>query len=478
MVAAKGLLTQLCAVLDCDLPTLTRIDDYIHGDHDDPYMPDNANAEYRLLASRSRTNLMPLLVATPAQTLFVDGFRPSRVPDLDSPTGNPEWAHWQRSRMDSRQTAIHRGALTYGHSFAVTERDSRDQVITRGLSALRTAALYEDPGNDIAPYAAATVTRWAPDPYSRDEGEPGTGILWDAKNRYDFEFTSLTDPESFRIGRPEPHGADECPVTRFAAAVDLDGRTVGVVEPMIPLQNRINQTVFDLLVAQTYGSFKVRWISGMAPPVKRNPETGAVILDANGNPEPLPISVNASRFMFGENADVKFGTLDHTPLDGYIDAIDAAIRQWAAISQTPPHHILGQIANVSADGLQAAESALSRKNQEFRVVFGESWERVFRLAGALEGDGAAAGDEAGEVIWRDVGARSLAQVADAWGKLRESLNIPARALWEKIPGVTQTELAQWDEYAQRENADLQTAESLFLLNQSLADDEDPGALSA
>src|SRR5690606_41084704 len=62
-------------------------------------------------------------------------------------------------------------------------------------------------------------------------------------------------------------GRPVCPMVRFAQDVDLEGRATGVVWPLIPIQNRGNHTVFDLLVAQTYGSFQDRTISGMAPAV-------------------------------------------------------------------------------------------------------------------------------------------------------------------------------------------------------------------
>lgn len=483
MASAKDLLARMFRILECDHPILHRVDAYYRGCHDDPYMPKTADAEYRLLASRATSNWMPLLVATPAQALYVDGFRPSR--SIENPTENPEWAHWQRSRMDARQTAVHRGALKHGHSFVVTEMEpGSDTPRSRGLSALRTAALYTDPANDIAPYAAMTVEHWplkaratksgTDGGYGQTEATPGSGWMWDATNKTPFTFLDLCDTKSIKSGKPVAHGAGECPITRFAAAVDLEGRTVGVIEPMIELQNRINQTVFDLLVAQTYGSFKVRWVTGMAPPIKRDPETGQALVDADGNPVPSEINLSPRRMMFGENSDVKFGTLDGTPLEGYISSIDMAIRHLAAVSQTPPTYLLGEIANLSADALQAAETSLARKSQEFRVNFGESWERVFRIAGALSGDQASAGDEAGEVVWRDMESRSMAQIADALGKMRQSLEIPARALWEKFPGVTQTELSQWDEYADKEDAELQLANSLNRLNTGLGGGTDSG----
>ena len=447
-VTPLALARQLLAILNRDGDRLRRIDDYLHGRHDDPYMPPQADDEYRLLARRSVSNWMPLLVGTPAQALYVDGFRPGRsggeLPS-QAETSSPEWAHWQRSRLDARQAAIYRGAIAYGHSFTVTEKDSAGLIRTKGLSALRTAALFEDPANDDTPYAALAVTAW---PSGETQGK---ARMWDAGFEYAVTFRGLEDEKGITVTRVRRHGAPECPVTRFASLVDLEGRTLGVIEPMIALQNRINQTIFDLLVAQTYASVKVRTVTGMAPPVHRDPETGEPVLDENGNPIPLPINHNARRFLFAEDPDVKFGSLDETPLGGFIESVDMSIRHLAAVSQTPPHHLLGQIANLSAEALLAAETALSRKIAEFRTAFGESWERVFRLAAELSGDGRPY-DYKGEVIWRDMESRSLAQAADALGKLREQLGIPAKGLWKRVPGVTQTEFEDWEELAEEEDS--------------------------
>ncbi|UZJ23707.1 phage portal protein [Rhodococcus antarcticus] len=447
----QALAGQLLGILDKDAERLSIIDRYSRGDHDDPYIPDLADDEYRLLARRSVSNWLPLLIGTPAQALYVDSYRPSRKPaETNAEPSEPSasWKHWQYSRLDARQAAVYRGALTFGHSFTVTERDAKGKVTTKGLSALRTAALYEDAANDDDAYAALTVTK-------KPHGEKGRGQarLWDAKRVYKLTYLSLTDPTTIRVDAGKLHGNAECPVTRFAAAVDLDGRTSGVVEPMIPLQDRINQTIFDLLVAQTYGSFKVRWATGMAPPIIRD-EEGEAVLDVDGQPQPLPINLNAKRFLFGEDDTVNFGTLDETPLGGYIESIDMSIRHLGAISQTPPHYLLGQIANLSAEALTAAETALARKVEEFKHVFGEAWERVFRLAAQLDGNTADAEDFEGEVYWRDMEGRSLAQTADGLGKLAESLGIPKRGLWRRVPQITQGEIDEWGDMLEQDRPEV------------------------
>ena len=54
-------------------------------------MPELADNEYKLLAKRAISNWLPLLVDTPAQALYVDGFRRGDGnvgPEMDSPSGS------------------------------------------------------------------------------------------------------------------------------------------------------------------------------------------------------------------------------------------------------------------------------------------------------------------------------------------------------------------------------------------------------
>jgi hypothetical protein len=49
------------------------------------------------------------------------------------------------------------------------------------------------------------------------------------------------------------------------------------------------------------------------------------------------------------------------------------------------------------------------------------------------------------VHWQDVEIKSLAQFADAWGKMVEQLKIPAWGVWDMIPGIDQSVTDGWRE---------------------------------
>ncbi|WP_172384855.1 phage portal protein [Streptomyces sp. MNP-20] len=436
--------------LRADRERLDRIDRYIRGEHDGPYTPKSATEEYKLLAKRAVSNWLPLLVKTPSQALAVDGFR--RSAEAEGQETPEEWRAWQDQRMDARQAPVHRAALTYGQAFVTVLRDPADPTrpVIRGVSPRLIHVSYADPAADALPLWALQI-----EGLPEKEGAEARGWLYDGTSVHDVMVGGKDGP---RVIGSAPHGFDVCPVVRFAPDVDLEGRVTGVVEPMIPIQDRVNQTVFDLLVSQTFGSFKVRTISGMAPEFKRDPATGEVVLDASGRPVPIPIRADASRFLVAPDPDTKFSQLDETPLGGFLDAIETATKHLAALSQLPPMYLgVGSVTNLSAEAMAAAEMALSRAVEEYRHALGESWELVLFLCAIVKG---VEPDPEAEVLWTDAGSRSLSQTVDALGKAVQMLQVPARAMWSRIPGVTARDVEEWAQMAEADDPGLRMADAM------------------
>src|SRR5690606_33641037 len=126
------------------------------------------------------------------------------------------------------------------------------------------------------------------------------------------------------------------------------------------------------------------------------------------------LPVDAARLLMASDPDTKFSQLDETDLRPLLESIDAAVRHMAVVSQTPPSDLLGQLVNLSAEAITAARDGANRRRAETQAVFGECWEKVLRLCELVLGGTA---DTSAQVSWRDMEGRSLAQVADALGKL-------------------------------------------------------------
>jgi len=110
------------------------------------------------------------------------------------------------------------------------------------------------------------------------------------------------------------------------------------------------------------------------------------------------------------------------------------------VSQVPPHNLIGQMVNLSAEALVAAEVGANRKKDDRETSIGESHEQALWLVGKQMGLTLSQG---AQVRWRETEARSLAQTVDALGKMVQMLGVPAEATWEKIPGVTKQDADEW-----------------------------------
>jgi hypothetical protein len=409
--------------------SLGKIRRYLKGHHDLPYMPYGAKLEFRELARKSITNWLPLVVDTYAKGLFVDGYRPGKSPDNAN-----AWEYWQKNRLDARQTIAHRGALEYGAGYVLV-LPGTDGPVIKPISPTRVWAVYEDEDDE---WPVAALIRKG----KTIEGEPLYEFLDDAA-----VYTLIIPKGSGKpvIRATEYHDLQVCPIVRFRDR--LDGENVGIIRPLIRIQDRVNEAVFALMVALQYASFRQRWATGMAVPMKdiKDPKTGEVIGE-----EPIePFESAVNRLWMTDNPDARFGDFAQTEVQGHLSTYESTVRTLAAIAQTPPHVLLGDLINLSADALAAAEAGTQRKIGEYETIFGESWEQVLRLAALADGDTVGAMDESSQVRWRDTEARALASTVDALGKMAQMLQVPVEGLWERIPGVTKTDLDLWRELAAR-----------------------------
>jgi Phage portal protein, SPP1 Gp6-like len=394
---------------------------YYEGCHRRPYEPETATREFKELVHRATTNLTRLIVVTVAQRLFVDGFRGSAV-DQDNA---PQWEWWQANGLDSRQKSVYVEALKHGYS---------------GVMVL--------PGDEVPVMRPVTAREWwmGFDSYSDDWPmlalkcvNDRTWHVLDDYARYVVETNATNDAA---IIEENVHDLGVVPIVPFRNEWNLTHYPDGEIAPAIPVQDRLNQTVFDLLVAQTYAASPQKWAVGLTVPTD---ERGQPIID---------VRAFAKSLWATSDPDAKFGSLPEANLKNIVEAVEQCLRMYGLMTQTPPHYLLGDLINLSAEALLAADTTLAKKTEDRQVIFGESWEQVFRLAGVAAKDEAAANDTDAQVWWRNTEPRSIAQQVDALGKLRTMLDVPPQSLWEDVPGMTGQTLARWRTEAARARFDL------------------------
>lgn len=404
--AAAAKAKELLQFRQAERGRLDRIREYLRSDPDwrPTWLPASAPVEVRQIAQVSRVNMLKFVVNSRVQAMFVDGYRTPRSAD-----DAPAWDVWLRNGMKSRQIGLHRAALDYGATYAPVLPGTPVPVM-RGVSPRNLTAAYGD--DDQWP-------RFALQKRKSD---------WRLIDDQAVYFLTQDGEDSFTCSGHDVHGAvmdsaPVCPVVRYRDTDDLDDPVVGIVEPLLDLQDQINLTSFALYVAQHYGAFRQRYILGWV-----------------AESEEQRLKASASKLWTFEDPDIKVGEFNQTDLKGYIDSREATLRHMATVSQTPAHELLGQLVNLSAEALAAAESSHRRAVGENETCLGESHEQALALASIyMEQEP----DPSATVRWRDTESRSLAQVADALGKLSQQLGIPPQELWEKIPGVTEQEIDRW-----------------------------------
>lgn len=400
-------------------------------------IPTDAPREVHEMARISRINLISIVINSLVESLFVDNLRVT----VDAEAGEgapvepeqitaPIWETWQTNRLDRAQSGLYRAVFTYGYAYMVLTKGTPTPVI-RPMSPRTMTALYGD--DPDWPVLALERRR------QRD-----TFRLYDETLVYTLGY----DPVKKRfalLGQAE-HGSPYCPVVRYRDVEDLDlddepiseqvarfgtrgnnmtDMVAGQVAPLMTLQDQSDVTTFALKSAEWYSAFRQRWIIGWTP----------------ASPTDKVKSAASQLWTFDDDPDaVKLGEFSQTALDGYLASRKDTARFAASLSQTPVHELIGDLVNLSAEALAAAEAGRDRKVDERKTGLGESHEQLAVAAGALQGVEV---PNDLEVVWRDTSAQAFGALVDGLGKLAAQLQVPPEALWERIPGATLQDVRRW-----------------------------------
>jgi hypothetical protein len=440
---------------------LRRISNYIKGHQDPPYTPKGVNAEYRWIAKKAKRNFLPLVISVISENLHVDGYRASGTTanEMAAPQKpQPEWDAFRANRMVSRQHGVHRSVIKYGSSYVVVlpgrmasdEEQGQNVPVIRPVSPRRMTAFYADEVDDEWPQFAIEVNV-----INLPQGSARLMVyVYDEVNRYILMGNASREPAQSGLAIADPdnvllngqpviaaHGMNMCPVVRFLHETDLDGEDdcTGEIEPLIPIQDQINFDTFNLMISTQFAAFRQRWVTGMAP------------VDEVGD-EAAPFRPGVDRVWASDDSETRFGEFGETALQPYSTVREDGIRHMSTISQIPPYHLLGQVANMSAEALAAARDGLDRKIQELQAGMTDPWRNVFRLTDLAAGNKDGWNDLFGTVVWRDTSARAFGATIDGLTKIAQMLGVPEEELWARVPGATADDVSSWQLAAQRQKA--------------------------
>jgi hypothetical protein len=420
---------------------MDRFDRYYRGDHPLPWLPAQAQDEFRRILRMTRSNYMGLVVDAMVERIQVEGFRVGDSEDADADT----WRIWQENNLDADSDEGFLEAAICGRSYLLVAPPDRPGDSPKMWMEHPSQAVVEFvPGSSRRQRAAGlklwvddwtgdlNATLYLPDGLYKfrtkapKAGMGGTSPAWERRE---------VPGETW----PAPNVLGEVPLFELANNPRLLTGGRSEIADVTDVQDRINKTIADRLMTQDFGAFPQKWALGW-------PER-----DADGNPT-AKIDVGRNRMVTSDvgKDQAAFGQWDAAPLDPYSSAKREDVKDIASRTRTPAQYLLGEMSNVNGETLKASESGLVSKVRQRCRSYGETLEEAMRLARRAAGM-QDPGDTGMETIWRNPEFRTEGEMVDALVKMA-SLGVPHEALWERW-GATPQEIARWRDINEQAAAD-------------------------
>jgi len=400
-----------------------------------PWLPEQAQHEFKRLLALSNSNYMGLVVDAMVERQIVEGFRIGKNLAADMPT----WDIWQANNLDASSDQVLLEAAIGGSSYLLVAppADGGQPEIYAEHPTQATVA-YE-PGSGRRRRAAGLkvwqddwtgrkmATLYLPDAIYKFQTEPASSNVDVLEPRW--------EPREVAGERwPADNPLGEVPLVEVANNPRMLTGGVSEIADVVAIQDRVNKTLADRLMTQDFGAFPQKWAIGF-------PDE-----DAQGNPN--KVDVGRDRMVTSDVAETKFGQFESAPLDPYSAAKREDVKDIASRTRTPAQYLLGEMSNVNGETLKASESGLVSKVRQRNRTAGEGLEDAMRLA--RKAAGKSDGTEMIETKWRNPEFRTEGELVDSLVKM-STLHVPDEALWERW-GATEIEIARWKKQAAEQAA--------------------------
>lgn len=433
-------LARLLGRLDERAKDVTTRWDYYEGRHPKPWLHDYELApQFDRLQLISRTNYAALTIQAVEERLDIEGFRFG-----DSNVGDElAWKIWQANDLDELSQVGNLSALVADTAYTLTWPNAQDGTPDIWVEDALNVIHEFEPGTRRV---TAAVKAWHDDltghdraeVYLRDQpdGAP-SGIYRFVResSKSTGRWEPFDDGRLFNRFEPLPDQYRRLSRAGLVPLVPLmvnpDTRHTGRSDllPVEPIQDRINQTTFDRMVAQHYSSFQQ--VVGIGVEPEYDPETNQPVNPLKRNP--------AQTWLIEAGGDVK--TIDPANLDEMIKAVDQDVAAMARVAAVPPSYLSSKMEFPSGDAIKFAEKRLVEKCRRRTRQLGGGYELTMRYAFAAAGELERARVVDVETIWRDVEIRTEGELVDALVKM-STLGVPQEVLWERW-GASQVEIARW-----------------------------------
>jgi len=384
---------------------------YYDGDHDLAFATEKFQNTFGTLFREFALNLCPVICDAVRDKLRVTGFSiedghrnagslPASERSEDTQAGSlrsDTRSIWQRNRMATRAGEIHKEALKNGDAYAIVWPNAAGEAVIYPNRAASITVAYDDDAPGRIVWAAkmwltadkhTRLNLFYPDRIeryiSRTQGEAPS---LDAK-----DFALLSSGSGFRVSSSELKNAE--PATRnaepfaianpygivsvfhFANNADLGMAGRSELDAAIPVQDGLNKSVLDMLVAMEFSAYRQRWAAGIE-----------IEYDADGKAV-APFTAGVDHLWITENPQAHFGDFEAAELEQFLRVKDSFRVDMASVTGTPLHYFLQTAGDFpSGESLKKAETRFLAKVRDRQESFGQVWADVMQFALRIEGRG-------------------------------------------------------------------------------------------
>lgn len=371
-----------------------RTERYYCGEHDLAFATEKFQNAFGTLFREFALNLCPAIVDAVKDKLKVTGFGVAAGSDRSVHTDIDHI--WRRNRMAVRAGEIHKEALKNGDAFAVVWFDPRGDVTIYPQRAANCTVVYdeESPGRVLwaakywrTPDKRTRLNFLYPDRIERYvTAKECEAVLPEAKEfvpsvlspRFSGPSSTKQPPKGGTQNTvPNPFGV--VPVFHFANNADLGSFGQSELLPAIPVQDGLNKSILDMLVAMEFSAYRQRWVTGLEIEID----------EATGKPKP-PFSAGVDHLWIAQEADTRFGDFNTANLEQFLKVKDSFRIDIASVTGTPLHYFLQTSrAFASGEALKKNETRFLAKIRDRQAAFGQTWADMMAFALRLAGHGQA-----------------------------------------------------------------------------------------
>jgi len=344
-------------------------ENYYRGRHQLAFATDKFKNAFGDLFRAFALNMCPAVCDAVSDNLQVSGFGLEKGP---ASLGKNALSIWQDNRMDQRAGEVHLEAVKTGDAYVIVWPNSEGDPI-------------------IYPQCGAICTVYY------DVEQPGR-ILWGAKfwraadHRIRANLYYTDRIEKYVTRSPNPNGLPEkdssfikfkaegeswplmneygvVPVFHFANNAGVGQAGNSELIPVVPLQDALNKSVLDMMIAMEFAAFRQRWATGIE-----------LSFDKDGKPV-SPFVPGAERLWTIDSTEAKFGEFESADLEKFLAVKKDFKLDIALVSGTPLHYFhLQDGAIPSGKALDTLERRHVKKVKDRMTTFGNVWEDVMAFA--------------------------------------------------------------------------------------------------